>query len=170
MDFDEPGWQLLDDFFEAEAMGRAEVTVRRYARVRGRLTEFLDVAAMSDWLGTDLGTLLEAEREFHQRGAFWQLFGPDELVCCLPGFLAEPWLPGSSGEARTQISLVSRLLRHLSRTGALDLRVVSCAYWDAEGAVRQARADLQARSAQREPDDWAGRMPRRLGRDAGPSW
>ena len=95
MDPSEPGWQLLDDFFAKEASGRAEATVRRYGRVRDRLTQFLDTGEMSPWLGTHPGTLLSAEREFHDNGAFWQLFGPDELVCVLPGFLLEPWLPES---------------------------------------------------------------------------
>lgn len=170
MDTDEPGWQLLDDFFAAQAEGRTGATVRRYARVRGRLTQFLDVGEMAAWLGTHPATLLDAEREFHDRGAFWQLFGPDELVCCLPGFLREPWLPESLGEARTQISLVSRLLRHLSRQRLLDLSVVSCAYWEAEGAVRQARAEVRDRSSRREPDDWASTMPYRFRRDEGPRW
>jgi hypothetical protein len=170
MDADEPGWQLLDDFIADEAFGRAEATVRRYARVRARLTHYLDVGEMADWLGRQPATLLGAEREFHEHGAFWQLFGPDELVCCLPGFLLEPWIPESLGEARTQISLVSRLLSHLSRKRLLDFSVVRCAYWEAEAAVQQARADLQARSDGREPDDWAGQMPRRFRQEPGPRW
>ena len=58
MDPDEPGWQLLDDFFAKEASGRAEATVRRYVRVRDRLTQFLDAGYMSRWLGTEPATLL----------------------------------------------------------------------------------------------------------------
>lgn len=170
MDADEPGWQLIDDFLAAEAAARADATVRRYARVRSRLTHFLDTGDMADWLGTHPATLLSAEREFHERGAFWQLFGPDELVCALPGFLLEPWLPESLGEARTQISLVSRLLSHLSRKRLLDFSVIRCAYWDAEGAVKAARLTLEARSAAREPDAWADEMPRRLRGDPGPQW
>ncbi len=170
MDADEPGWQLLDDFFSKEATGRADATARRYARVRGRLTHFLDTGEMSGWLGTHPATLLCAEREFHQQGAFWQLFGPDELVCCLPGFLLEPWLPDSLGEARTQISLVSRLLSHLSRQRLLDFTVVRCAYWDAEAAVKQARSDLEARSAAGDTDERSGQMPNRFRQQLGPQW
>jgi hypothetical protein len=170
MDFDEPGWALIDDFFRQEGAGRADPTVRRYARVRDRLTHYLDTADMGGWLGTHPGTVLDAEREFSDRGAFWQLFGPDELVCVLPGFLADPWLSESLGEARTQISLVSRLLSHLSRRQMLDLSVVGCAYWEAEGAVKAARRDLAARSAAREPDEWAIEMPRRFRSDPGPQW
>lgn len=170
MDPDEPGWQLLDDFFAKEARGRAEATVRRYARVRDRLTQFLDTADMSRWLGTDPATLLAAEREFHELGAFWQLFGPDELVCVLPGFLLEPWMPESHGEGRTQISLVSRLLSHLSRKRLLDFSVVRCAYWESEAAVKQARIDLEARSAARDPDEHAQEMPRRFHQEPGPQW
>jgi hypothetical protein len=170
MDPDEPGWQLLDDFFAKEASGRAEATVRRYVRVRYRITQFLDTGDMSRWLGTHPAILLSAEREFHESGAFWQLFGPDELVCVLPGFLLEPWTPESLGEARTQISLVSRLLSHLGRTRLLDFSVVRCAYWEAEAAVKQARVDLEARSATREPDEWAQEMPRRFRQEPGPQW
>lgn len=170
MDPDEPAWPLLDDFFAKEASGRAEATVRRYVRVRDRLTQFLDTADMSRWLGTEPATLLSAEREFHENGAFWQLFGPDELVCVLPGFLLEPWVPGSLGEARTQISLMSRLLSHLSRKRLLDLSVTSCAFWEAETAVKQARIDLEARSVSREADEWAQDMPARFRQEPGPQW
>jgi len=170
MNPDDPGWPLLDDFFAKEASGRAEATVRRYVRVRDRLTQFLDTADMSPWLGTHPATLLCAEREFHESGAFWQLFGPDEVVYVLPGFLHEEWLPPSLGEARTQISLVSRLLSHLSRTRLLDFSVVRCAYWEAEAAVKQARVDLEERSAAREPDEWAQNMPLRFRQEPGPQW
>ena len=170
MDPDEPGWPLIDDFFAAEASGRTEATVRRYVRVRGRLTHFLDTADMGQWLGTDPGTVLSAEREFHERGAFWHLFGPDELVCVLPGFLQEPWLPDSLGEARTQISLVSRLLSHLSRKRLIDFSLFACAFWDAEAAVKQARIELTRRSAAQEPDEWAQQMPDRFKQEPGPQW
>ena len=170
MDPDEPGWQLLDDFFAKEASGRAEATVRRYARVRDRLTQFLDTGDMSRWLGAHPAILLSAEREFHQDGAFWQLFGPDELVCVLPGVLQEPWLPESLGEARTQISLVSRLLKHMSRMRLLDLALFACAYLEAESAVKQARVDLEARSAAKEPDERAQEMPDRFKQQPGPQW
>lgn len=170
MAFDDPGWQLLDDFFLGEAMGRAPSTARRYTRVRNRLTHYLDTADLSDWLGTHPATLLAAEREFHEHGAFWQLFGPDELVCCLPGLLLDPWLPDGAGEARTQISLVGRLLTHLSRRKLLDLSIVRCALWDAEAAVVQARCDLPSRSLEQEPDPWATTMPERFERRPGPQW
>jgi hypothetical protein len=170
MDLDEPGWPLLDDFFAAEADGRAQATVRRYARVRGRLTQFLDTGDLADWLGSHPAILLSAEREFHEHGAFWQLFGPDELVCVLPGFLLGPWLPEGLGEARTQISLLSRLLSHLSRAQLLDLSVVRGAYGDAEEAVRQARSALEARSAAREPEVGAKGLPTRFRREPGPRW
>lgn len=170
MDIDEPGWPLIDDFFAKEAYGHAEATVRRYARVRHRLTQFLDTGDMADWLGPHPATLLSAEREFHECGAFWQLFGPDELVCVLPGFLIEPWLPEGLGEARTQISLVSRLLSHLSRKRLLDFSVVRRACWDAEAAVKQARIDLEARSAARAPDEHAQEMPSRFKQQPGPQW
>jgi len=168
MAYDEPGWQLLDDFFDDEALGRTESTSRRYGRVRDRLTGYLDVSDMSDGLGTYPATLLDAERQFHEQGAFWMLFGPDELVCCLPPFLRAPWLPDGTGEARTQISLVGRLLDHLRRKRRLDFSVVRCAFWEAEAAVEQARRELRQRP--REPDPWATDVPRRLQGEPGPGW
>jgi len=170
MDPDEPGWPLLDDFFAQEASGRADPTMRRYGRVRDRLTHYLDTADMVRWLGTEAGTVLSAEREFHEHGAFWHLHGPDELVCVLPGFLQEPWLPEGLGEARTQISLVSRLLSLLTRRRLLDMSLFGRAHRDAEAAVTQARVDLEARSAAREPDEWAQDVPSRFKQEPGPQW
>lgn len=168
MHIDEPGWPLIDDFFAHEADGKAAATVRRYARVRARLTHFLDTGDMALGLGTHPATLLEAEREFHDGGAFWTLFGAPELVCCLPSFLHETWLPESTADARAQISLVGRLLTHLSRGGHLAHVDVGCAYWDAEAAVKRARRALADRA--QESDDHATRMPDRLRQQPGPQW
>lgn len=142
MDIDEPGWLLIDDFFRAEAAGKSAATVRRYVRVRERLMAFLDTGDMTLGLGTHPAGLLEAERQFHDAGAFWSLFGPDELVCCLPSFLHESWLPDGVGEARTQISLVSRLLSYVSRHQDIDWQLTACAWYDAEAAVKRARRDI----------------------------
>lgn len=168
MDIDDPGWPLIDDFFRAEAEDRSAATVRRYARVRQRLVHFLDTADMALGLGTHPATLLDAERQFHDSGAFWTLFGPAELVCCLPSFLHATWLPESAADARAQISLVGRLLKHLSRGGWLDRVDVTCAYWDAEAAVKRARREVAARS--HEPEDGPVRMPSRLRQPPGPEW
>jgi hypothetical protein len=170
MDIDDPAWLLLDDFFRAEAHGRAEPTARRYLRVRARLLAFLETADMAAWLGTHEAAVLDAERQFHDHGAFWHLFGADALVCCLPGFVEPEWLAPTVGEARTQISLVSRLLDHLARGGHLDLPVVQCALWDAGAAVVAARRRLAERSARSEPDPWATDIPDRLRRRPGPQW
>lgn len=168
MAFDEPGWQLLDDFFAHEAAGRTESTLRRYERVRDRLTGYLDVGDMAECLGTHPATVLDAERQFHEQGAFWLLFGPDELVCCLSPFLQEPWLPAGRSEARTQVSLVGRLLDHLRRKRLLDFSVVRCAYWDAEAAVEQARREIRERVPTVDP--WATQIPGRLLGPSDPGW
>lgn len=170
MDFDEPGWQLLDDFFIAEGGVRSAATLRRYARVRDRLTHYLDVEDMAPWLGTHPATLLSAEREFHENGAFWQLFGADELVCALPGFLEPSWMPDGVGEARTQVSLVERLLKYLSRHRLVDWGWLGCAGYEADAAVRQARRQLYRRAEERLPDAWASDMPPRFKQLPGPQW
>jgi hypothetical protein len=158
MDHDEPGWPLIDDFFTTVADGRSSTTVHRYRRVRARLYHFLDTADMTLGLGTEAAALLEAERQFHESGAFWTLFGVDELACCLPSFVHETWLPPSTGEARTQISLVGRLLPRLGS---------SCGRYEAADAVARARRELSGRPAA-EPE--APRMPDRFRRPEGPRW
>jgi hypothetical protein len=110
MDIDEPGWPLIDDFFERLARGRAEATVRRYARVRHRFYDFLDVDDMSEWLQPDEVVLLALEREFLSEGAVWNLFGLEGLLRCIPGFVAESQLPTSAAEARMQVSVMKRFI------------------------------------------------------------
>jgi hypothetical protein len=167
MDFDDPGWPLIDDFFGQLADGRAAVTVRRYGRVRSRLYAFLDTGDMTLGLGSDPASLLDAERQFHDGGAFWHLFGPDELVCCLPSFLHETWLPEPVQEARTQITVVARLLTFLGRSGEMDWQGVRCAFWEAEAAVKRARRELAARPTEPAADQ---QLPARFRREAGPQW
>lgn len=167
MDIDEPAWPLIDDFFRELGVGRKAETVRRYLRIRHRLLTFLDTGDMTLGLGSDPATLLEAERQFHDTGAFWTLFGPDELVCCLPSFLHETWWPDSTVEARTQISVTGRLLGHLSRKRLLDWSVARRAYWDAEAAVVQARRDLARRPAR---PDRVHQLPSRFRQEPGPQW
>jgi hypothetical protein len=158
MDHDEPGWPLIDDFFSSAADGRSLATARRYLRVRSRLYAFLDTADMTLGLGSEPASLLEAERQFHVSGAFWTLFGPDELACCLPSFLHETWLPASTAEARTQISLVGRLLPRLGS---------SCGRHEAEAAVVRARRQLAERPA---PVVDPPHLPERFRQQEGPRW
>lgn len=158
MDIDTPGWPLIDDFFAEQAAGRAAATVRRYARVRSRLYAFLDTADMTLGLGSTPAALLEAERQFHASGAFWVLFGADELACCLPSFLHETWLPVGVGEARTQISLVARLGPRLGS---------SCAGYEVRDAVVRARRQLAERA---DDEPGAQRLPERFRRQEGPRW
>jgi hypothetical protein len=164
MDIDEPGWQLIDDFVERLAEGRKPETTRRYARTRHRLTYFLDTADMSFDLGPGSATLLDAEREFHPHGAFWLLYGPDELVACLPGFVSEPWLPEAITESRVQISVASRLIDELARAG----EVTAAAAAEAGRAMTYARHQLDKRS--RRPDESPARLTRRLLGNPGADW
>lgn len=167
MDADEPGWPIIDDFFRAEIEGRSVVTAHRYLRVRGRLMVFLETGDMALGLGTQTAALLDAERQFHDAGAFWTLFGPAELVCCLPSFVHDTWLPGGLAEARTQVSLVARLLTHLSRQRLIDRRLTSGALHEAEAAVAHARRRLAERPA--TPSGGAS-MPDRFRQQPGPQW
>lgn len=166
MHIDEPAWPLIDNFFYQLAQGRSDVTVRRYARVRHRLVSFLDTADMTLGLGDNRSLLLEAERQFHDSGAFWTLYGPDELIECLPSFVHETWLPRGVGEARLQISVVRRLLLMLLRQ---DLRCgpgTSRAVAQAHDAIDQARLAIDNRSA--HP---AGtQMPARFWQQPGQKW
>jgi hypothetical protein len=144
MDIDEPGWPLIDDFFAALASGRKAETCRRYARVRLRLYDFLDVDDMGLWLTPDEVTLLAAEREFVRDGALWTLYGVEGLLRCLPGFVAEPALPSTATEARMQLSVVNRLLLHLRRVRQVDRSMVG-AYREAMQAIGRGRIDLERR-------------------------
>ncbi|MCW2750634.1 MAG: hypothetical protein JWR83_1744 [Aeromicrobium sp.] len=166
MEFDEPGWQLIDDFVQQLAAGRKPETVRRYARVRDQLTHFLDTAEMSFDLGVGPATLLEAEREFHEHGAFWLIYGPEELVACLPGFISQPWLPDSAAGARVQISVIVRLVDSLGRAGTVSPAAIA----DVKRAITYERHQLERRSAVSEPDERATHIPQRLLRKPAAEW
>jgi hypothetical protein len=153
MDIDEPGWPLIDDFFIDLAQGRKAETCRRYARVRLRLYDFVDVDDMEQWLTPDDATLLAAEREFVRDGALWTLFGVDGLLRCLPGFVAESALPSSAAEARMQLSVVNRLLLHLRRMRHVD-RSMGEAYREAMKAIGRGRIDLERRLDGSPPVPW----------------
>ncbi|WP_156464635.1 hypothetical protein [Aeromicrobium sp. Root495] len=135
----------LAGFFEAEGFSRTPPTRARYARVESRLHEFLDDVDVAPFIGTGPAALLVAERERERAGAFLRIFGFDELVCCLEGFLLDPWLPVHAGERRTQISLAKRLLEHMRLQGWFDQMIVSCAYYDTKNAIERARREAVGR-------------------------
>lgn len=168
MDADDPGWPLIDDVFRRLAEGRSPTTVRRHARVRGRLYAFLDTGDMALGLGTAAADLLDAERRLHHSGAFWSLYGPVELVRCLPSFVHETWLPPGLAEASAQVSLVSRLLRHLDRPADVDGGDMSGAMAEAEHAVAHARRALLSRATTTPTEP--PRMPDRFRQHPGPTW
>lgn len=160
MDLDEPSWPLIDDFFAELARRRSAVTVRRYVRIHHRLVGFLDTADMTLGLGDDRAKLLEAEREFHDSGAFWILYGSAELVECLPSFLHESWLPRGVTEARMQVSVTSRLLDHLMRQGLIDGFVSREVLAGVCRAIDQARRDVETGAAEQSAGPQT--MPRRF--------
>ena len=120
----------------------------RYDKILRRFRYFLDQVDVSSHLGTDPAAILEIERDFGRRGAFLRVFGATELVCCLPEFLDERWIPTRPGEARTQIGLIGKMLPWLTRYRLVDMSVGACAFWEAEAAVRRARLT----HAQRNPN------------------
>lgn len=128
----------LQAFFRGEAWSKTAHTRARYERVHRQLLQFLDHADMARWTGTHPAALLAAERQFGQ-GAFFRVFDFDDLICCLPGLVGPDWLLPMPADRRAQISLTWRLAEFLDRNRLIDRQRVSCAYWDVEGAVRQAR-------------------------------
>lgn len=148
---------VLEAFVLEESQGRAPATVRRYQRVLAHLLLFLDRADVAAALGTHAAALLEAERDFGREGAFFRLFGFEELVACLPDFLGPGWLAVSPAERRTQVSLVERLLGALCRRGLVDLQVARCAVHEARDAVRAARRGPSAPRSSRPPGTGAAR-------------
>lgn len=136
--------EALQAFFTEACSGRSPAIRRRYERVRAHLMRYLEVADVSRSLGTAPAALLEGERQFARDGAFLRLFGFEELICCIPDFLSESWMMPVRADARAQISLSERMLRWLSRNRLFDWQIASCVYWDAETALKQARARLRS--------------------------
>lgn len=130
---------LLERFLTDISRGKTVATQMRYIHILRHFQFFLDQVDVAPHLGTEQAAILEVERDFGRRGALLRIFGATELVCCLPEFLEERWLPSRPGEARTQISLIGRLLRWLKYHRLIDMSVGACAFWDAEAAVKQAR-------------------------------
>ncbi|KAA1423881.1 hypothetical protein FE697_010015 [Mumia zhuanghuii] len=129
---------ILADFLADVQPDRTARTQRAYAAVVLHLQRYLDTDDMSPHLGTHDGTLLAHEREVAgAEGSFFRLFGPGELLCCLPGFLEGPWLE-TTPHPRSHVALTARLLRHLDRRGFVG-SAYRCAWYDAEDAVRRAR-------------------------------
>ncbi|WP_370618471.1 hypothetical protein [Mumia sp. Pv 4-285] len=129
---------ILADFLADVQRDRTARTQRAYAGVVLHLQHYLDTADMCPHLGTHDGTLLAQERQVTgSEGSFFRLFGPGELLCCLPGFLDDPWL-ASTPQPRSHVALVGRLLRFLDRRGLVG-PTGRCAWYDAEAAVRRAR-------------------------------
>jgi hypothetical protein len=161
MDADEPGWPMIDDFFRDLAVGRSTATTRRYLRVRARLYHFLDTADLRSALGAQAAADLEVERRRHASGAFWTgafwtVLGEDDLARCLPAFVRDPWLPDGVGEARVQLSVVSRLAARLGTSGIHDV----------ERAVARSRELLE----RAEPVVASARMADRFRQRPGPQW
>lgn len=139
----------LQRFVAEEAFDVTRSTADRYERVLEHLLTFLDEVDVAPHLGTGPATLLASERQFGERGAFFRVFGFDELVVCLAGFVENDWLLPARVDARTQISLTGRLLTRLRRDGLLDMFSVACAFLDTEAAVALARRTVSADATRR---------------------
>ena len=152
----------LQRFFAAEGLSVTPSTRERYQRVLAHLLHYLDTVDVAPYLGTGPATLLASERQFVSENAFFRIFGFDELVCCLEGFVEPRHLLPKRGEARSQVRLVEKLLKRLRRDQLIDMPVVACAYFDAEEAVARARRFLASHAAQDMTDDWLERPALRV--------
>lgn len=134
--------RLFDYFLTEISKGKTETTRQRYGRVMVRMRQFLDTVDVTPHLGTDPASLLEIERDFGRHDAFLRVFDATELVCCLPEFVGDALLPSHGLDARTQVSVIGRLLPWLARHQLVDMCVGRGAFWDAQIAVKQARQRL----------------------------
>ncbi|MHA7292706.1 hypothetical protein [Arthrobacter sp. HLT1-21] len=132
---------ILRTFREDVSMGRSHYVGARYYRVMAHLCGYLETVDATAVLGPESGTLLAAEREIHPRGAFLRLFTAHDLVHCLPGFLASPWLMTDPADVRTQISLTDRLLRWVRRRYPDDMYYCECGIHECTVAIERARAE-----------------------------
>lgn len=133
----------LQRFVAAEALDVGPRTAERYQRVLDHLLRYLHSINVAPVLGEGPAAILVKERQFGRESAFFRVFGFDELIVCIPGFLEPPWLMSVGADARSQVSLMARLMNRLRRDGLIDMSIVACAYWDAESAVEQARRSLR---------------------------
>lgn len=135
---------IFDRFLADLSDGKTDRTRSRYAVVIATLRFFLDQIDVAPHLGTEAAALLEIERDFGRRGAFFRVFGAAELMCCLPAFLERPWLPREASMARTQVSVIGRFIRWLERHDLIDMSLARGACWEAKAAVSAARMMLDA--------------------------
>lgn len=132
----------LQRYFAAEAVGKTPATCKRYERVLAHLLRYFDTVDVEQHLGTGPAALLAGERQFVDANAFFRVFGFDELVACLPGFVAADWMLPKRGDSRSQLRLTNQLLARLRRDRLIDMGVVGCAYLESEAAVARARRRL----------------------------
>lgn len=132
---------ILRTFLEDVSTGRSHYVGARYCRVMAHLCLYLESVDASVVLGTQSGTLLAAEREFHPRRAFLRLFTAHDLVRCLPGFLESRWLMEDSTDVRTQISLTDRLLQWVRRSYPDDMYHCPGGIHQCTAAIERARAE-----------------------------
>lgn len=132
MDPDEPMSPWFDDAFEAMADGRSAALRRRLAASRSHVVDLVT----AQHPGADLT--------------------PDLFAETAPTLVLEVNLPGSATAARSYVAAVGRLVEAAAAGARPD--VVDRARRD----VRAARQLVDDRAADRSPDAWARRIPRRL--------
>lgn len=141
---------LLEAFLQYVGAERTEATRDRYRRVIDHLHLYLDSSDAEFWLGTDAAQLIAHERQFEPNRAFARLFTIDELLCALPGFLAPKWLMAKPGDARSQVTLIDKMLRTNLVRGLADDGSLFCVVLDCRRAVKEARAELALRARVRK--------------------
>lgn len=132
MDIDDPATPWFDDTFAALADGRSAALRRRLAASRSHVVDLVT----AEHPGADLT--------------------PDLFAATVPILVLEVNLPGSAAAARSYVSAVGRLVEAASLDADPD--VVD----RARREVRMARQAVADRAAERPPDAWAHRIPRRL--------
>lgn len=88
--------------------------------------------------------MVTAERR--RGGSFFDVLGFEELIACLPLFVAPSWRLDVLKDARAQVSLTGTLIQWLDDSSHLHPDMIRCAMYEAEGAVRRAGQQLRTKT------------------------
>ncbi|MBP3035066.1 hypothetical protein J2M53_02195 [Arthrobacter sp. zg-ZUI100] len=134
----QPIQAILDSFFIMSSVGKQSATAARYGRVEARLRQYLETEGWR-YLAQDDRDLLGLECAFNPHNAFARLFGAEDLLYTLGGFLEPDWLLPGLQDRRTQISLIPRLVQWLCNCHLLDPRRDRIAIHSTRAAAARAR-------------------------------
>ena len=132
--------EILESFFVGSCDDKLPATAQRYTRVRTQLQLFLEADGW-EFLTPDAAALLELERAFTPRNGFGRLFGAEDLLYALHGFLGPRWLLPGVQDRRTQVSLTRRLVQWLCSASLVDRAWHADAVRGVLAAAESARRD-----------------------------